>query len=122
MIGMMIAGLPWGATGVAVGSSVDYTLYRLVTLLCVGPAVGIDSLPLLRNGIRSVLVVSAPAGLLAFGGVLIVNQPVLQLAVGLGLGLGYIAALIAVVPFVRRDFGTVWHFASRTLHNKARVA
>jgi O-antigen/teichoic acid export membrane protein len=122
MIGMMIAGLPWGATGVAVGSSVAYTLYWLVSLLRVGPAVGIDSMPLLRNGIRSVLVVSAPAGLMAFIGVVVVDQPVLQLAIGLCLGLGYIAALVAMVPFVRRDLGTVWHFASQTLRSKARVA
>lgn len=122
MIALMVAGLPWGAVGVAVGSGVAYTAYWLVSLICVGPAVGIDSMPLLRNGIRSVLVVCTPAGVLAYVGVLVVHQPWLQIAVGVFLGFCYLAALIVVVPFVRRDFGIVWHFAVRAVRGEVRVA
>lgn len=113
MIGIILAGLPWGPLGVAVGHSIAYFLYWLVSLLMVGKATGVDSAPLLRNARRSILYVSAPSGVAAFLATLIPVPAFFQIVIGLVFAVGYLAVTAMLVPVVRSDAKMVLSFARR---------
>ncbi|MGN6607606.1 MAG: lipopolysaccharide biosynthesis protein [Jatrophihabitans sp.] len=91
MIAMMIAGLPWGPFGVAVGHSVGFFLYWIVSLWAAGRSVGVDTRPLFAQATRTLLVISAPAGALAYLGSSLVDGTLPRLGLGLALGIGYLA-------------------------------
>lgn len=107
MIGLILAGLPWGPLGVAWGHSVAYFLFWIASLLHVGRRVGVAVGPLLRTARRSVLVVSAPAGLLAFLGTLLPVGPAVQVLTGVAFAGAHLAVAVLAVPAVRQDAGTV---------------
>jgi PST family polysaccharide transporter len=113
MIGIIIAGIPWGAVGVAASSSVAYFLYWVVSLLAAGRATGVDVRPLFAKATQAIVLVSAPCGLAAYGASLTVSNPVLRLVIGLAAAAAYLAAVIALVPLVRTDASLVLRFASR---------
>lgn len=118
MIGIILAGLPWGAVGVAVGHSVAYFLFWLVSLITVGRAASVDSRALLRNARRAILYVSAPVGLVAWTATLLPVPSVAQIGLGLIFGALYLALTAAVVPVVRQDLGTVLGLLRRGLRRK----
>lgn len=122
LIGMILAGLPWGALGVAVGCSAGYILYWAVSLWQVGRATGVDSRPLFVNGLRAIFVVSAPAGLAAFAASLLVEPPLLKLAVGALAAALYLGVVYLCSSVVREDVGTLVHFARRTFGRRRRAA
>ena len=66
VIVITLAGLPWGAVGVAAASSIGFLVDWVVTLWHVHRVAGVDSMMLLRNSLRAILLFGAPAGLLAF--------------------------------------------------------
>jgi PST family polysaccharide transporter len=115
MIGMILAGLPWGPIGVAIGHSVAYFLFWLVSLVHVGRLVNVDTKPLLANARRSILLVCGPAGLVAFLGTLVPAAPVLQVLTGTALAGLYLAATVVLVPVVRQDAILVASFGRRAL-------
>jgi polysaccharide transporter, PST family len=118
MIAIILAGLPWGAIGVAVGHSVAYFLFWLVSLITVGRAASVDSRSLLRNARRAILFVSAPVGVVAWTATLLpVPEPV-QIVLGLCFGAGYLAATAAVVPVVGQDVRTVIGLLRRGLRRR----
>lgn len=59
-------GIPWGATGVAVGSVFGYAAFWVFSMLWAGRNTGIATWPLLTRAFRIVLLVGAPAGLAAY--------------------------------------------------------
>ena len=118
MIAMILAGLPWGAIGVAIGSSTAYTIYWVISLVAVGRAVDIDGKRLLWNATRVLLFVSLPCGLLAYLGVLFVSESALQITVGTLLAAVYIFLASRIVPFIRSDLGTLWEFGTRALRRR----
>jgi polysaccharide transporter, PST family len=113
MIAIILAGLPWGTIGVAIGHSVAYFLYWLVSLVAVGRAARVDSGSLLRNARRSILYVSAPAGAVAWLATVLPVPPIAQAAVGVLAAAGYLAVAAALVPTVRADLALVLSFARR---------
>lgn len=113
MIGIILAGLPWGPIGVAVGHSIAYFGDWLVSLLRVGRATDVSVEPLLRNARRSILFVSSPAGAVAFAATLLPVPDVVQVLLGGVLVLAYLGALAFVVPAVGSDFALVVSFARR---------
>ncbi len=121
MIGIILAGLPWGPVGVAVGHSVSYFLYWLVSLLHVGRAADVDSRPLLHNARRSILFVCTPAGVVAFLATLVPVPDVVQLLLGGVLVLAYLGLMALVVPIVRSDFTLVLSFARRGVARRRRA-
>lgn len=121
MIGIIVAGLPWGAIGVATGGSIAYLVYWLASLLYVGVAVGINSRLLLWRGLRAVLVISVPVCGTAYVGVVAVSAPFAQLAVGIVCAGAYVAIAASVIPFVRQDAQTVGSFARRALGGRGPV-
>jgi PST family polysaccharide transporter len=115
MVGLILAGLPWGPVGVAAGHSVAYLLMWVATLVHVGRAARVDSRPLFRQALRSMLLVSAPCGVAAWLGASVAGAPLAQLAAGCALA-GAVALLVtAAVPAVRRDVTTAWSFGRRAV-------
>jgi O-antigen/teichoic acid export membrane protein len=114
LIAMILAGLPWGAVGVAVGCSVGFFLYWAVSLWWCGRATGLDSRPLFVNGLRAVFGVSAPAGLAAFLASLLASAPIARLGLGLLGGCAYLVVAYLSSATVREDVGTLVRFGRRT--------
>jgi len=110
---IILAGLPWGPVGVAVGCSVAYTLHWALSLWYVGRKAKIDSAALFRTAARSVLLVSLPCGLLAFGASLLIHGSLAQLALGLLAVLVYLAAALTLIPRVRHDAGIITDLVRR---------
>jgi O-antigen/teichoic acid export membrane protein len=115
MIAIILGGLPWGPKGVAVGASIAYFMDWAVSLWWVGRAAHVDSRMLFRNAFRSLFLVSAPCGFVAYLGTLLVSQPIAQLAVAGAMAIVYIAVLITVVPTVRDDAQMIQYFVRRSI-------
>ena len=115
MVGIILAGLPWGPKGVAIGVSIAYFLDWAISLWWVGRAAHVDSRMLFRNAFRSLFFVSAPCGVVAYVGTLLVSQPVAQIAVAAVLAVVYLAILIALAPTVRDDAQMILYFLRRSV-------
>lgn len=121
MIAMILAGLPWGPIGVAVGHSVAYFLFWIVSTLHVGRVTGVDGHALIRNAMPAVLLVSAPAGLLAFAATLVPVSLAMKLFLGILAALLY-GSLVAVCSRrVRGDLRILVDFMRRALRRGSRT-
>lgn len=103
MMVLIVAGVPWGGVGVAVGHLVANLGYWIVSLVAAGRATGVATRPLFLTALTAVLAVAAPAGLAAWGVTKAVDGPWLEL--GLGLAAAALAAAVVggLTPGVRRD-------------------
>lgn len=117
-IAVMLAGLPWGPTGVAVGCSVAYFLDWLIQLWWVGRVADLRTWPLFRKAAQSLLLVSAPAGALALLGSSFGGEAVLRLAAGSACAAAYLVLIALVVAPVRRDMDLVGRFARQTVRRR----
>lgn len=107
MILAIVAGLPWGPVGVAVGHSIAFMVEWVAAAWWVARAADMDWRPLLRIPLRMVVVVCLPAGSLAFVSTLISAAPIASIAIGAGAVLGYILLLRLISPIERGDLNTV---------------
>jgi PST family polysaccharide transporter len=114
-IACILIGLPWGPIGVAVGHSVAYFLQWIISLAHSSKRAHISSKPLFINGIRAMLLVSAPCGGLAFLGSRMPVPYIAQLFVGVGFGVCYLLLACLVFPTVRTDTKTVLQFSKRAI-------
>lgn len=104
MILIMVSGLPWGVVGVAVGHGVAFFLYWVLAFVRVGQVTGVDVRPLFWTAIRTIGLVSAPSGILAWvASELLHTAPVLELLAGVGAAGCYLAFAALVFPVVRAD-------------------
>jgi PST family polysaccharide transporter len=113
MILIILAGVPWGPIGVAVGHSVAYFLFWLVSVRHVGKVTGVDSGRLLRNAVRPVALVSLPAGVVAYAATLLPLPTVASLGAGVLAAALYVALTIALVRPVRADVLVLRDFVRR---------
>ncbi len=113
MIAIILAGVPWGPIGVAVGHSIAYFLFWLVSVWHVGRVTGVDSGRLIRNAVRPVFLVCLPAGGLAYLATLIPLPAVASLAAGLVGAAVFAGGVVTFVPSVRRDAGILVAFVRR---------
>ncbi|THG30806.1 lipopolysaccharide biosynthesis protein [Naasia lichenicola] len=118
MIVIILAGLPWGPVGVAIGQTIAYSLHWAVSLWRVGVVTGVNTRPLFLNAIRTVLVVSVPCGILAFLGTLFPVPAIVQILIGLAFALIYVAVISVFVPAVRSDVTVVLSFARRMVGSR----
>lgn len=118
----ILAGLPWGPLGVAVGHSVAFFGYWIATLVHAGRVTGVDTRPLLRNAARSILVVGAPAGVAAHLATLLPLVPVLQLLLGLLAAVAWVLLVAVLLPTVRADTVLLVSFARRAVGRSHRAA
>ena len=121
MIAIILAGLPWGPLGVAVGHSVAYFLFWLVSTIHVGRVTGVDSSSLIRKAMLPVLVVSLPAGVLAFVATRLPVEPIGQLGVGVAAALLYFGLIALVNGSVRADIKILLSFGRRALGGGAKA-
>lgn len=109
----VLAGLPWGALGVAVGSSVGLVFYWVISLVAVGRNLSINGVALLRQGIRSVALAAAPVGALCLASSLLLSGLLLPIVVGLGLSTAYFAVLYLISPRYRADLRILLTFIKK---------
>ena len=91
VIGLMIAGLPWGPVGVAIGHSIGFFLFWIIALWTAGRCVRTSVRPLFTQATRTLLLISLPAGALAYIGSVLVQPTAASLCLGVALGVGYLA-------------------------------
>lgn len=115
MIAILLAGLPWGPTGVAIGSSVSWFLYWLVSLVHVGRHTQIDTRMLFANARRAILYVSAPCGLVAYAATFVPVSAWFQTLLGLLGAAIYLVIAASVAPVVSEDAEVVMAFVRRGL-------
>ncbi len=102
IIAMMLAGLPWGGVGVAIGHSIAYAFFWYAQLRHAGRVASLDSGVLLRDGAAVALVVALPVILIALTIGTLVTSPWLQMAVTLPAALLYLAVVLFVPPGSRQ--------------------
>ncbi len=107
MIGIILAGLPWGPLGVAIGHSTAFALYWLVSLGYLGRVTRVDRGRLFGQAVRALLTISLPAGSLAYAGTLLSGTTLLQLLYGGGLAACYLAVILLVSPAKRAELRAV---------------
>lgn len=115
----ILAGLPWGPVGVAVGCTAASFVSWLVAVWHVGLVTGTDTRPLLTNATRILALVGTPCGAVAYVGTLLTPAPLLQLAGGSLLTGVYLALAYAVFPSVRADLRLTASFVRRSLKRRA---
>jgi PST family polysaccharide transporter len=115
MVALMLAGLPWGPVGVAAGHSVGYLLMWVATLVHVGRAARVSTRPLFAQALRSMLLVSTPAGCAAWIGGQVSAPASVQVVAGTALAAAVVALLVSAVPALRRDATTALSFARRAV-------
>lgn len=120
LIAVTLAGLPWGAIGVAVAHSIGFSLYWAASLLWVGRVAQIGVGPLFLDAARGVLLFGAPAGLAAWLAVTLTPafNPVLEILIGVAAALLWFALSRTVFPRVRKDIGALARFAKLALSRK----
>lgn len=115
MIALILAGLPWGPVGVAAGHSVAYFVMWLVTLAHVGRAAGVASRPLFTQALRTLCLVSLPAGVAAWFGSAAPWPALAQLGSGLAAAAVAVGLMHLAVPSLRRDAVVLVGFARRAV-------
>jgi RNA polymerase sigma factor (sigma-70 family) len=103
MIGLMIAGLPWGPVGVAIGHSIGFFLFWIISLWTAGRCVRTSVRPLFTQATRTLLLISGPAGALAYIGSVLVQPAAASLCLGVALGVGYLALVALISPAERAN-------------------
>ena len=115
MILVLLSGLPWGPIGVAIGHSVAFALYGVVSLARMGRAADLDPTPLYAQAMRSFVLVSGPAGLAAYGAAQLVPGSAAQLLLGLGAAAAWLAIATLFLPSVRSENVALVGFLRRGL-------
>jgi len=115
MVALIVGGAPWGAMGIAIGHSVAHALYWVVSLRHAAKVSGVPARPLFTTGLRTILLVSAPAAGAALLGTLVPAGPVIQLLVGCAAVVAYLGLAAAAVPRVREDLVVVVSFARKAV-------
>lgn len=109
----MLAGLPWGGMGIAVGHLVGYALYWPLSMWVSARAAGIGIGRLAGNAARVFPVIAI--GIIGAGWVA-THAPVpaiLQVVIGSALAIVWVLSSAWALPSGRRDLRTLWAFVSR---------
>lgn len=115
MILCLLAGLPWGAVGVAVGHTVAFGVEWLASFWWVGRASGLAIWPLAGRAVRIVGLVCLPAGVAAWAGTLLPLPTVLSLLAGIACAALFLAVLLAVSRRERADLREMVDFGRRAV-------
>lgn len=115
VLAVMLAGLPWGAMGVAIGNAAGFAAYWVAALLWAGRCARIDVSPLFRDSLRILATVGAPIGLVSFGAALLMPDDWSRVLAGIGGTVVWVGLAYVIFPWVRRDAGVLITFARRAL-------
>jgi len=114
-IALILAGVPWGPVGVAVGSTVAAAATWLIAVVHAGKVTGVDLWPLITNAARILVVVGTPCGLAAYAGTLVPVVPVLQIVAGTAFAAAYVVLANLILPSVREDLRIALSFVRKAL-------
>ena len=116
MVAIIVAGLPWGAIGVATAGVAAWAGYWVVGVVVVARVVRVSARRLFSRAALAMTFVGLPAGVAAHYGAGLVSGTILQVLVGLAAAAAAGATSLAVPP-VRRDLtelaGLVHHAVRR---------
>lgn len=118
MVLVILAGLPWGALGVAVGQLVVAVAHWAIGLRYVSRLAGTQWRPVFAQSLRTIALVIAPAGLLAWAATHVPGGPGLRLLAGLGAGAAWAVLATALLPPLRRAVAPL----AQVLRSAARSA
>jgi PST family polysaccharide transporter len=118
----ILAGVPWGAVGVATGVAVGAVLAWVIGLWHVGRVTGLNTRPLLAHALKVVVLVGVPTAAAAFVGTLVPWHPLLQIVVGSLLAAGALGLGALLLPGLRADVRVVATFGRRALRRSAKSA
>lgn len=107
MVVIILAGLPWGAVGVACSQAVAFTTYWLVSMWRVGVEAQVNTWVLVRRAFTIIAIFTAPAAVVAHLATRLVDPPAAQLALGLVAAFAMFALIGFLVPTVRGDLTSV---------------
>lgn len=112
LILVLLAGLPWGATGVAIAHSIGFAAFWAASLLWAGRVAQLDVSGLFIDAGRIIGTVGVPSGLITFAIVHALAGEALFVQVLAGAGGATAWFLIAwlVIPMVRRDVRVLTDF------------
>lgn len=113
MILCLLAGLPWGAVGVAVGHTVAFSVEWLASFWWVGRASGLAIWPLAGRAVRIVALVCLPAGVAAFAGTLLPLPQALQVLAGILCATAMLTIIMTVSRPERADLKEMIEFGRR---------
>ena len=102
--GLTLAGLPWGAMGVAAGHALAYTLYWAFAMGVMGRNIGIRVRELYVNGVLAILLVAAPPALAGWALSTTGLNPVLTVLATGAAALAWIPVACALSPAVRDQY------------------
>ncbi|KJL40820.1 lipopolysaccharide biosynthesis protein [Microbacterium trichothecenolyticum] len=108
-----LAGLPWGALGVAIGGSVGLFAYWVISLITVGRNLRLDGLLLLRRAGLSILLVGLPIGIIGWVVEFAIDQPLLAVGTGLAASAAYLGVLVLLSGRARGDLKVIVGFMRR---------
>lgn len=120
IIVFMLAGLPWGPLGVAVGHSVAYALNWFAALWWCGRITGLNFGPLIREGLRSAVTITLPIiaiGLLTSS---LISNVFLAISVGVAGAISWVAVAYLAFPATRRDIGDLRDVIKRVRRSRGR--
>lgn len=119
---LIVAGLPWGALGVAVACTVAAVASWLIALIHVATAARIDSRRLLTHATWIIVCVALPCGFAAWGASLLPLPDLLRVGSGVVISAVYFAAASALIPWIRADVTFSWEFLRRSLRRTSPPA
>lgn len=97
----MLAGLPWGPVGVAVGHTAGYFLHWLVSYWWCGRVTNTPTRALFLAGIKNISMFSFPTMFLAGSASFWIHTDIVALSIGIG-GVGlYLLVLLKLTPYGR---------------------
>lgn len=96
MIGLILAGLPFGPFGVACGHSLAFLGFWVVSLSWATARAGLDRRRLFGQALRCLLLVALPPAALAWGASQLAATPGAQVGLGVAAAVLYLAALFAL--------------------------
>jgi len=120
MVLCILAGVPWGAVGVAIGSTVAYVMQWAISLVWSARSTKLHPGRMLGNIVRVMALVSAPFGCLGWLAGTLGWPPVGTFAIALLGCVAYLGILAAVLPSVRRDLRVVFSFAAQMVGRRRR--
>jgi PST family polysaccharide transporter len=114
-IAAIVAGLPWGPTGVAIGSTIGLALYWALMTVFPMRKTGVPRGALLGIAARPILTLAPVTGVCIWLSYVVLAEwsPWAELAVLAGVIVVYLAAAVAAVPHLRRDLADLWDVMRR---------
>ena len=115
IIACLMVGLVWGPFGVAVGSTVGWALFWLMSLIWVGRVSRLNVMPLVTGPLKVVALVGIPCGASALAATLIPLPPLLQVIVGTCFAIALFGFALLISRKVRGDARSLVRFGRLAL-------